>query len=200
MENLVLVTFEEPGRAYQGISELRRLDGQRALTVRSAAVIERAPDGSFRVADDAETIGVTGTAVGGAVGALIGALAGPLGLLLGGMAGVAVGSLADAEEADTAEVLVSTVARRVAPGATALVVDVDEPAPELLDSVMRSLGGISVRWSRQQIEAELAVAAEALEAAQKEAKRVMRERRKAEGNETLGDKLSELKDKVSRDG
>lgn len=198
MENVVLVTFEERSRAYQGISELRRLGDQRAVTVRSAAVIERADDGSFRIADDADNVGFTGTAVGGVVGALIGALAGPLGVLLGGMTGVAVGSLADADEAETADALVSTVATRVPPGASALVADVEEPAPEVLDSVMRSLGGTPIRWQRQNIEAELAVAAEALEAAQGEARRVMRERRKAQGDETLTDKISELKDKVTR--
>lgn len=200
MENVVLVTFEEPSKAYQGMSKLRRLDDEGAVTVRSAAIIARAADGSFGVREDTDNVDFTGTAVGGAVGALIGALAGPLGLLLGGMAGVAVGSVGDAEEADTADVLLSTVARRVPPRATALVTDVDEPAPELLDSVMLPLGGTPIRWSREEIEAELAAAADALRAAQDEAKRVMRERRKAEGGETLGDKLGGLKDKMTGHG
>lgn len=196
MAYVILVTSEQPQSAYEGMAELHRLDDEGAVSVRSAAIVERAADGSFRVSEDADNVGFTGTAVGGAVGALIG----PLGLLLGGMTGVAVGSLADAEEADTADVLVATVARRVPPGAVALIADVDEPAPELLDSVMSARGGTPVRWSREDVEAELAASADALRAAQEEAKRVMRERRKAEGKETLGDKLGELKDKMSRRG
>lgn len=62
------------------------------------------------------------------------------------------------------------------------------------------LGGTPIRWSREEIEAERAAAADALRAAQDEAKRVMRERRKAESGETLGDKLGVLKDKMTGHG
>lgn len=199
MENVILVTFEEPRAAYQAMSELRRLNDTGAVPVRSAAIVERRADGSFHVPEDADNVGFTGTAAGGAVGALIGALAGPLGLLLGGMAGVAVGSAVDVEQADTSDALVSTVASRVPPGATALVADVDEPAPEVLGSVMLSIGGTLIRWPREQVEEELAAGADAVEAAEKEARRVMRERRRAEGRETLGDKAAALKDRLTRE-
>ncbi len=197
MENIVLVTFTEPSRAYQAMSELRRLSDEGALGVRTAAMVERQADGQFRVPEGSESIGLGGTAAGGAIGALVGALAGPLGLLLGGATGAIVGAVADVDEADASEILLGTVIHTVPPGATALVADVDEPAPEVLDAVMVRVGGTVTRWSRLGVEAELEAAEEAAQAAQREARRVLRERRKAEGRQGLGDKMSELKDKVT---
>lgn len=169
VENIVLVWFGESSRAYQAMSELRRLGDEDALDVRTAAIVERQADVRFRV---------------------------PLGLLLGGATGAIVGVVADVDEADASEVLLGTVTRAVPPGATALVADVDEPAPEVLDAVMAKAGGTVTRRSRFEVEAELQVAEEAARAAEREAKRVLRERRKAEGRQGLGDKLSEAKDKV----
>lgn len=197
VENIVLVTFGEPSQAYQAMSELRRLGDEGALDVRTAAIVERQADGQFRVPEGPENIGFVGTAAGGAIGALVGALAGPLGLLLGGATGAVVGAVADVDESDVSEVLLGTVTRAVPPGATALVADVDEPAPEVLDTVMAKAGGMVTRRSRFEVEAELQAAEEAARAGEREARRVLRERRKAEGRQGLGDKLSEVKDKVT---
>jgi uncharacterized membrane protein len=196
VENVVLVTFGEPSRAFQAMSELRRLGDEGALDVRTAAVVERQTDGQFRIPEGSENIGFVGTAAGGAIGALIGALAGPLGLLLGGATGAIVGVVADVDEADASEVLLGTVTRSVPPGAAAVVADVDEPAPEVLDAVMTKVGGTVTRRPKFEVEAELQAAEEAARAAEREARRVLRERRKAEGRQGLGDKLSEAKDKV----
>ncbi len=197
MQNVILATFPRRDQAHEGMGELRRLDDEGAVTVRAAAIVERATDGSFRHQEEAEHLGVARSVAGGVIGALVGALAGPLGLLVGGTAGVALGSIADAEEADAADVVVETVAKRVPPGGTALVADLEEESVEALDSIMASAGGTVTRWPRVEVEAELAVAAEALAAAEEEARRVMRERRKARGEETLSDKLADLKDRVT---
>lgn len=197
MESLLLVTFDEPTVAHQTLSELRRLDADSVLTVRTAAVLERQPDGRFGVSEDTDNIGFTATASGGLVGALLGALAGPTGLLLGGAVGAVVGAVSDADEAGASELLLTTVGSRVPPGATAVVADVDEPAPEVLDAVVTGLGGRVTRRSRLEVEAELEAADHAARAAAEEAKRVMRERRKARGEETLGDRVADVKDKIT---
>lgn len=200
MENVVLVTFEAAARTYQAMSELRRLSDEEAVDVRFASIVERLPDGRFRVPEQSDNIGFTGTAVGAGAGALVGALVGPLGVPMGGAVGVAIGSVSDADNAESAEVLVSAVSRRVPPGGTALVADVEEPTPEVLNVVLDSMGGQVHRWSRWEVEDELAVAEEATRAAEAEARRVLRERRKAEGRETVGDQLREFKDRITDSG
>lgn len=118
-------------------------------------------------------------------------------MLLAGAVGVAIGSVADADDAESAEVLVSAVSRRVPPRGTALVADVEEPTPQVLNVAMDAIGGQVHRWSRWEVEDELAAAEEATRAAEAEARRVLRERRKAEGRETVGDQLTEFKDRIT---
>ncbi len=198
MENLMFATFAEPSAAHQAMSELRRLDADGTVAVRTAAVLERRGDGRLQVSEEAENVGFTATASGGLVGALLGALAGPLGLLLGGAAGIAVGAVSDADEADASELHLMAVGTQLPAGATAVVADVDEPAPETLDAVVTRLGGKVSRRTHREVEAELEAAEEVVRAAEAEAKRVLRERRKARGEETLGDRVADAKDKITR--
>ena len=197
MNTVLIVTFDHLSPAREALSELRRLDGEDAITIRAAALVVREADGRFWVPEDEERIGFVGTATGGAIGALLGALVGPVGLLFFGATGALVGSLADAEEADVSEEVLASVTRRVPPGTTAVVADIDEPSPQLVDSVMEWSGGRVDRRPRADIEAELAAAEEAMRAARREAARVFRERRKAAGEQTVGDRLHELKEKVT---
>lgn len=192
MESLLVITFDEPGVARQTIGELRRLHADGALTVRTAAVLERQADGRFLVSGDTDNIGFRSTVSGGLIGALLGALAGPVGLLLGGAAGAMVGAASDADEAGASEFLLTTVASRVPPGASAVVADAKETLPEVLDAVVSRLGGKVIRRSHLEVEAELAAAEHAVRAAEEEAKRVMRDRRKAQGEETMGDRVIDL--------
>jgi len=158
MESLLLVTFDEfdeQGGARHMMSELRRLHADSAVTVRTAAAVERLADGRFRVLEDADNIGFTATASGGLVGALLGALVGPAGLLLGGAAGALVGAASDADEAGDEALLLRVLASAVPPGATAVVADAGEAAPAVLDSVVSELGGRLTHRSHAEVEAEL---------------------------------------------
>jgi uncharacterized membrane protein len=179
MESVLLVTFEEPGRAEQAMTELGCLDGDHAVTVRSAAIVERDTDGRFRVREEPEVEHYAGTVSGGLIGGLLGILAGPAGVLFGGLAGLLVGSFADTEVAEDAELMLVAMSHRITPGTTGVVADVVEPAPEAVDALMEKLGGAVTRRPRRDVEAEIASAEEAAQAAQREAHRVMRERRAA---------------------
>lgn len=197
MKDVVIVSFKELGQAREGMAELQRLEDEDAITLRTAAIVVRGADGRFSIPEDDARVGFAGTATGGAIGALLGALTGPVGMLLWGATGALVGSFADAEEAELSDEVLVSVTRSVLPGTTALVADIDEPAPSLVDAVMEKVGGTVTRRLRADVEAELAAAEEALQAARREASRVLRERRKAAGEQTIGDRLSEIKEKVS---
>ena len=197
MKDVLIVSFNELTQARQAMSELQRLAEADAITLRTAAIVVREADGRFWIPENDARVGFAGTAAGGAIGALLGALTGPVGFLLLGATGALVGSLADAEEAELSDQALASVTRSVLPGTTALVADIDEPAPSVVEAVMEKAGGRVSRRLRADVEAELAAAEEALQAARREAARVLRERRKADGEQTIGDRLSELKEKVS---
>lgn len=155
MESVLLVTFEDPKGADQALTELGRLNDDHAVTIRSAAIVERDTEGRFRVREEPEIEQYTGTVSGGLIGGLLGVLAGPAGLLFGGLAGLLVGSFADTEVAEDAEQMLVAMSHRIEPGTTALVADIDETAPDVIDGTMDTLGGIVTRRARRAVEAEL---------------------------------------------
>ncbi|MDP9389281.1 MAG: hypothetical protein M3Q48_15530 [Actinomycetota bacterium] len=154
LHSVVLLIFDDPAGAGNAMAELRRLDDD-TVSVKTAVHVERTTDGHVAVHDDAD-VGFLGTALGGALGALAGALTGPVGLVLGAGTGMAAGSLLDANEAGLSEVVVATAMRHVPPGATAVVADVVERDPQLLDAVAVRTGAAVVRTSRLEVEEELA--------------------------------------------
>jgi uncharacterized membrane protein len=181
VENIVAVTFDEPGAAIHALNELQRLHESEALKVRTAAVLERRGDGTWRVADKEEHPTFAGTITGGLVGAILGALTGPLGLLLGGTAGLLAGELVDVTEDQAEELILEAMINRIPPGSSALLAEVDEPVPDTLDAVMEKLRGRVMRWSRADVEAELEAAAEAAEAGRRECRRILHLRKERAG-------------------
>ncbi len=195
--DIVIASFDQLTQAQAAMSELRRLAEEDVITLGTAAIVVREPDGRFWIPEDEARVGFSGAAAGGVIGALLGALTGPFGLLLWGATGALVGSLADAEEADVSDHVLVSVTRSMPPGTTALIADIDEPTFGAVDAAMERVGGTVTRRSRAEVEAELAAAEEAGDAARREASRVLHERRKAAGEQSLGDRLSEFKDKVT---
>jgi uncharacterized membrane protein len=195
--DIVLVSFDQLSRARAAMSELRQLAEADAVTLHAAAIVVRETGGRFLVPEEEARVGHTGAAAGGVIGALLGALTGPYGLLLWGATGALVGSLADAEEAEVSDGVLVSVTQSMPPGTAVLIADIEEPTFGVVDAVMEKAGGRVTRRSKADVQAELAAAEEASLAARREANRVLRERRKAAGEETIGDRLSELKEKVT---
>ena len=195
--DIVIGSFDQLSQARGAMSELRRLAEEDAITLGTAAIVVREPDGRFWIPEDEARVGFTGAAAGGVIGALLGALTGPFGLLLWGTTGALVGSLADAEGADVTDEVLVSVTRSMPPGTAALIAEIEEPTFGVVNAAMERAGGRVSRRPRAELEADLAAAEEAGQAARREAKRVLRERRKAAGEQTIGDRLSELRDKVT---
>ena len=200
-ENVVLVTFDEESKAYQAASVLEEASAEGRIELHAVAVVQRMEDGTLRVKEgDADTFpvgtwtgGIIGGTTGGILGLMLGALGGPLGLLLGGTGGALLGSLIDVDDADRAESVLATMARAIEPGKTALVAHVTEPAVEVIDGDMGSLGGEIVRRAVADVEAEIAAAEDAARAADEEARRKLREQKRTERREKVQQKIDELK-------
>ncbi len=196
--SVVVVSFDEDSKAYEALTSLKELDSQRQLELRAAAVVVRDNDGKVINKEEiGESFGV-GIATGGLIGLLIGIIGGPLGVLIGGATGLMAGSLFDLdEEFDTGSAL-SQISHSVKVGHTALVAEVSEPSPEVLDSDMARLSGKVLRHPVNEVEAEIAAAEEPQHAAAKDARKRLHKESHEQHQEKVDAKIAQLKAKLPR--
>jgi uncharacterized membrane protein len=147
--------------------------------------VVRVPEGD----DAAPGVAVAG---GGLIGMLVGVLGGPLGVLLGTSTGMVAGGVAAAAHADDQDIALTALAGQIAPGSTVLVAEVGEVTPDVVDKTMATLGGTVTRRSAADVYAEVQSARAAQEAAEAEARRVLRDQRRAEHQ----DQWEQFKNKV----
>ena len=194
--NVNSVAFEDDSNAYTALTTLKQLDTQGQLKVEAAAVVARGDDGKLVVKDQVGDVDPVGTVSGGTLGLLIGILGGPLGVLVGGTYGLMVGSLFDLGEADETESVLSQIATSVRPGRTALLAQVTEQSPEVLDTAMTGLGGTVLRRPVDDVEAEIAAAEEAQREAKREANKELMRGRRESTKEQVQAKVQDLKSKL----
>ena len=145
-ENVVVVTGADPRKV---LDTLRALDAAGTLELRAAAIVHR--DARGRLSLDHEV----GDAVSFAnrhprLGALITVLLGPLDTLLFGNQLV---SLFGATEQRPEELAVGHLAQAVPAGGTAVIADLDEPEPGLVDAQL--VGASVARRPYTEVEREI---------------------------------------------
>ena len=194
MENVIVVGFTEPSKAYQALSVLKQCDAEGRIEVRSAAIAERTPAGELRVPEDTDNVGLVGTASGSLIGMLIGVLGGPVGVLVGWGAGALMGGVFDIARVEKSDEALGALGRAIPPGSTAVIAGVAEPAVEVIDGEMAKLGGEVTRRPLNEVMDELEAAEVAAEAASREARKALHEKRKAELTADLDERVSKLKE------
>jgi len=198
-ESVVIIRFPQSSQAYEALSELRGLgESLTSLQVRSAALVERAPDGTVRIPEQKDDVIGMGTAAGGLLGTLVGVLGGPLGVLLGFGTGALVGGVFDVDRVVSADSALALLSAQIAPGSTALIADVVETTPQPLDELAGRFQAAVERQPAAQVDAEVAAAEAAAEAAQREADRVLLERKRAEVHSKIDEKVDAVKEKLHR--
>ena len=195
-ENVVIVRFTEPSKAYQALSVLKECDANGQIGLESAAIVERTPSGELRIPEGTDNVGLVGTASGSVIGMLIGVLGGPVGLLLGWGAGAMMGSAFDVDRAVTSDEALTVLGRAIPSGSTAVIASVEEPAVEAIDGEMKKLDGEVTRRPVAEVMVELEAAEEAANAAAREAGRVLIEKRKAELSADVEERVGKLKEKL----
>lgn len=195
-QSVVVVSFPDDSNAYEALTRLKELDSQHQIDLSGAAVVARGEDGHVVVKDEVGDVGVEGTATGGVIGLLIGIIGGPLGILIGGATGLLIGSLFDMEDADDTESVLGEISSSVRVGHTALLAEVTEQSPEVLNAAMAELNGSVLRRSVYAVEAEIAAAEDAQRAAKKQARKHLREQKHAAHKKKIHAKVEELKAKV----
>lgn len=195
-ENVVIVRFSEPSKAYQALSVLKECNADGRIGLESAAIVERTPDGQLRTPEGTDNMELVGTASGSLIGMLIGVLGGPVGVLAGWGAGALMGGAFDVDRAVTSDEALTVLGQAIPPGSTAVIASVEEPAVEVIDGEMKKLEGEVTRRPVVEVMDELEAAEEAADAAAREARRTLREKRKAELHADLNERVGKLKEKL----
>jgi uncharacterized membrane protein len=193
--NVISVAFEDDCNTYAGLTALKQLNTQGQLNLEAAAVVVRGDDGKLDVKDQVGDVDYVGTASGGTLGLLIGVLGGPVGVLVGGTYGLMVGSLFDLGEAEETESVLSQISTSVRPGRTALLAQVTEQSPEVVDVTMSRLGGTVLRRPVDEVEAEIAAAEQAQREATREANKELMRGRRERTKEQVQARVQDLKAK-----
>ncbi len=201
-DNVLVVTFgedpENDKNAYEALTDLKQLDSQGQIKIAGGAVVARDLDGHVDVKSEVGNDPYAGTAAGGMIGLLVGIIGGPLGVLLGGATGVLVGSLFDLDDVETTESVLSDISAQVHPTRTAVLAQVTEQSPEVIDTAMARLDGEVMRRPVVDVEQEIAAAQEAQRKAKREARKELQKARVEKHKEDAHAKVEELKSKVRR--
>ena len=201
-DNVLVVTFgADPNNdknAYQALTDLKQLDSQHQIKIAGGAVVTRDLDGQVDVKSETGDDPYAGTATGGIIGLLVGIIGGPLGVLLGGATGVLVGSLFDIDDVDTTESVLSDISKQVHLSRTAVLAQVTEQSPEVVDTAMARLGGEVMRRPVVEVEQEIAAAQEVQRKAKVEARKELQKARLEKHKEDAHAKTEELKSKLRR--
>jgi len=196
IHNVVVVTFAEASKAYQALSVLKERDAEGRIGLKSAAIVERTPDGELRIPEGADNIALIGTVSGSLIGMLIGVLGGPVGVLVGWGAGALMGGTIDIVGVTKSEEALTALGRAIPPNSTAVIASVTEPTVEVVDGEMLKLGGEVTRRPVADVLDELEAAEKAADAAAEEARRALREKRKAELSANLDARVESLQEKL----
>jgi len=195
-ENVVVVRFTEPSKAYQALSVLQQCDDEGRIGLESAAVVERTASGELRIPESDDNVGPVGTVSGSLIGMLVGVLGGPVGALVGWGTGALLGGVFDLERDNTSDEALAVLGRAIPPQSSAVIADVVEDVDEVVDAEMYMLGGEVTRRPIAEVTAELEAAEEAADAAARAARRTLREKRKAEFHAGVEEKTGKLKEKL----
>jgi uncharacterized membrane protein len=170
-QNVLVVRFTEPSKAYQALSVLKTLDADGRIGLDSGAVVERTADGQLRIPESDDNTGPVGAASGSLVGLLVGVLGGPAGALIGTGAGAMMGGAFDVDRAVTSDEALTVLGDAIPVGATAVVASVEEPAVEVIDGEMAMLDGEVTRRPLSDVLAEIEASEHAAHVAERDKQR-----------------------------
>jgi hypothetical protein len=127
---------------------------------------------------------------------LVGVLGGPVGALVGWGAGALMGGAFDVDRAVTSDEALTVLGRAIPPESTAVIADGRRAGGRGHRHGDVQAGGEVTRRSAAEVMDELEAAEEAADAAAREARRTLREKRKAELHAGVEERVGKLKEKL----
>jgi len=144
MTNLVVISFKNEAQAFAGSHKLIELESHGGVTVYEKVIVKKDLNGDTSAIQGDGSDGLR-VLSGMALGTLIGALAGPVGLLVGMISGTMTGALLETNHYNFSDDFISKVYSRLQPGSVAIVAEIYEEGPAIVDNAMESLGGSVLR-------------------------------------------------------
>jgi len=149
MDKILVVVFENEGKAYEGSKALQDLQEEGSINLYAKAVIAKDANGQMVVKQEGD-MGPVGTAVGLLTGSLIGLLGGPVGVAIGVSVGTSGGMLYDLAQLGVGQDYLDEVGKSLLPGKAAVVAEVWEEWMLPVDTKMEALGGVVFRSTRME--------------------------------------------------
>jgi uncharacterized membrane protein len=119
-------------------------------------------------------------------------------VLLGGTYGALVGSLFDIDDVETTDSVLHEISKQVHATRTAVLAQVTEQSPEVIDTAMARLGGQVMRRPVFELEQEIAAAQDAQRKAEREARKELHRARVEKTKVDAHAKVEELRSKLTR--
>ena len=150
MDKMLIATFDEEKKAYEGSRVLRELDDEGSLTVYATAVIAKDANGTWTVKQEADR-GPLGTGVGLFTGTMLGLLGGPVGVAIGAGVGALGGVLYDLAQAGVSGDFLEEAGEQLRAGNYAVVAEIWEEWTLPVDARLEAAGGVVVRRAREEV-------------------------------------------------
>ncbi len=199
MENVVTVIFSEENEAYRAFSEVKQGMVSQSCIIAHLVLLKKR-EGRIVVADAADS-GVTttdDTRFGGMMGMLVGILGGPLGMLFGMAMGSMIGRLKDVGDARQGASMIEQVAAKIADGDVALVALAQETDEKMLDAKLSPYKVTTTRYPAAEVAAEVEQAMKLQEEMASEARKKLREAKKAEIREKIVKRGEAIREEFDR--
>ena len=144
MDRMLVVVFDNEGKAYEGKKALIALDNEGSISLYAHAVIAKQANGTVSV-KQGDDPGPIGTVLATTVGAVVGLLGGPAAAVVGATAGASLGSAFDVNNLRIGEDFIQDVEKVLTPNRFALIAEVDEDWTTPVDTRMEAIGGTVFR-------------------------------------------------------
>jgi uncharacterized membrane protein len=144
MENLLVATFQDKDETTKSLSKLTELNEIDDIMIYNIVMIQKKGDRFqtlYHEGPDTQDL----PAEEAAVGTLIGALAGPLGMGLGMLTGVMAGAVGEDDTQNFYDEILGKVSRQLQSGSYAIVIDVEEDDPVIINSYLEPYRAMTTR-------------------------------------------------------
>ena len=196
IENVVVVRFTEPSKAYQALSVLKECDAEGRIALRSAAIVERTPTGELRTPRAPTTSASSEPRAARSSGCSSVFWAGRSASSSAGARAPSWAACSTSIAREKSDEALVALGRAIPPGSTAVIAVVGEPAVEVIDGEMAKLGGEVTRRPVAEVMSELEAAERAADAAAFEARRTLVEEHKVEVKADFDERVGKLKEKL----
>ncbi|HET7000689.1 MAG TPA: DUF1269 domain-containing protein [Puia sp.] len=143
MTNLIVGSFDNESQAITASHRLNELESYGDITVYEKVIVKKNYNDEASVIQADTSDGVR-TLSGMAIGTLVGAIAGPVGLLVGMFTGTLIGAVAESDYFDFSDDFYRKVNDRLQPGTFAVIAEVYEESPDIIDHAFNTLGATAI--------------------------------------------------------